>query len=394
MDMRSLGSAYGALVLGGDYQGLGIVRSLGRRGIPVGVLDDEVSISRYSRYVTFSRRVASLSNADLLCQELVELARSHGLSGWVLFPTRDETVAALSVCGKRLRRYYRVSVPDWKTVRHFWSKRDTYDLCELLEIPFPKTRYADEIDVSELEWTFPVIIKPAIKSNFLRKTRAKAWRADDLPQLKKLLKDAMKIIPPEEIMIQEFVPGNGDTQFSFCAFFKKGRTLAHLMACRQRQHPHELGRASTYVRTVEPVIPLIKEYSERFLAAIDYYGLVEVEYKFDKRNERYQLLDVNGRTWGYHTLGQRAGVDFAYLLFKDQLDEAFSSPASGVASWMRLLTDLPAAALAILRGEVSLTRYWQSMREMPEEAVFSWEDPLPGLVEITLIPYLAIKRGF
>ena len=40
----------GAVVIGGDYQGLGIVRSLGRQGVPVCVVDDEHSISRYSRY--------------------------------------------------------------------------------------------------------------------------------------------------------------------------------------------------------------------------------------------------------------------------------------------------------------------------------------------------------
>ncbi len=42
--------APGAIVVGGDYQGLGIVRSLGRRGIDVLVLDDERSIGRRSRY--------------------------------------------------------------------------------------------------------------------------------------------------------------------------------------------------------------------------------------------------------------------------------------------------------------------------------------------------------
>ena len=35
----------GAIVVGGDYQGLGIVRSLGSRGIPICVVDDEHSIS-------------------------------------------------------------------------------------------------------------------------------------------------------------------------------------------------------------------------------------------------------------------------------------------------------------------------------------------------------------
>ena len=47
----------GAIVIGGDYQGLGIVRSLGRRGVDVVVIDDERSISRHSRYAAGSYRV-------------------------------------------------------------------------------------------------------------------------------------------------------------------------------------------------------------------------------------------------------------------------------------------------------------------------------------------------
>ena len=52
----------GAVVIGGDYQGLGIVRSLGRLGVPVCVVDDELSISRYSRYCTKFVKLANLHN--------------------------------------------------------------------------------------------------------------------------------------------------------------------------------------------------------------------------------------------------------------------------------------------------------------------------------------------
>ena len=54
------GPAPGAVVVGGDYQGLGILRSLGRRGVPVCVVDDEHSISRYSKYCTHFVKVARL----------------------------------------------------------------------------------------------------------------------------------------------------------------------------------------------------------------------------------------------------------------------------------------------------------------------------------------------
>src|SRR5580704_2752542 len=80
----------GAVVIGGDYQGLGIVRSLGRKGIPICILDDEYSISRYSRYATYGIRVPDLRNENNVVETLVYLGRQLNLRGWVLFPTRDE----------------------------------------------------------------------------------------------------------------------------------------------------------------------------------------------------------------------------------------------------------------------------------------------------------------
>jgi predicted ATP-grasp superfamily ATP-dependent carboligase len=59
-----------------------------------------------------------------------------------------------------------------------------------------------------------------------------------------------------------------------------------------------------------------------------------------------------------------------------------------------MVTDLPAAMTAILAGDTSLGDYLRSLRKCRTEAVFSSDDLWPGLVEILLIPYLAVKRGF
>jgi predicted ATP-grasp superfamily ATP-dependent carboligase len=166
-----------------------------------------------------------------------------------------------------------------------------------------------------------------------------------------------------------------------------------MVARRRRQHPLEFGRASTYVETVD--VPILEEFSERFLRKINYYGLVEVEYKLDPRDSQYKLLDVNARTWGYHSLGPRAGVDFSYLLYQDQvgLPVAFCKGRPGLA-WVRTTTDIPAAMMAILAGDTSAMSYLRSLKNCNAEAVFSAGDPLPGLAEVALIPYLAIKKGF
>src|SRR5580693_6804283 len=98
----------GAVVVGGDYQGLGIVRSLGRRGIPICVVDDEHSISRFSRYASFSVQVPDLRDPDRAVETLLALGLRLDLKGWVLFPTRDELVAGFSRHRSVLSKFFRV----------------------------------------------------------------------------------------------------------------------------------------------------------------------------------------------------------------------------------------------------------------------------------------------
>jgi len=107
----------GAVVIGGDYQGLGIVRSLGRQGVPVCVVDDELSISRYSRYCTKFVKFANLHDERVAVDALLDLGKRLGLDGWVLYPTREELVAALSRHRSELSEVFRVPTPDWESVK-------------------------------------------------------------------------------------------------------------------------------------------------------------------------------------------------------------------------------------------------------------------------------------
>ena len=385
----------GAVVIGGDYQGLGIVRSLGRQGIPVCVVDDEYSISRFSRYATRFVSVPDLRNERAAVDRLIEIGKRGGLDGWILYPTREELVAALSHNREELSQVFRVPTPDWETVKWAWDKRNTYRLAQELGIPTPVTHYPENIgQLARLDSLAPPFaLKPAIKEHFVYATKAKAWRANNHSELRSLYQKAVELAGDGEIMVQELIPGGGTQQFSYCAFFRKGEAVGKMVARRRRQHPLEFGRASTYVESVD--IPILEEFSERFLRAIDYYGLVEIEYKLDPRDSQYKLLDVNARTWGYHSLGAQAGVDFSYMLYADQvgLPVPVSRGRAGV-TWVRTTTDIPAAMTAILRGDTDWKDYLRSIIDCDVEAVFSPRDPLPGLAEIALIPYLAVKRGF
>ena len=383
----------GAVVIGGDYQGLGIVRSLGRQGVPVVVLDDELSIARASRFSTRTVRAPSLRDEAATLEALDAVRRTLGLEGWVLYPTREETVAALARNRADLAGSFRVPTPAWESVRYAWDKRATYRLAQELGIPTPRCWFpSDEGDLRDVDLRGPVIIKPAIKEHFIYETHAKAWRADSEQELRRLFARARSIVGDDEVIVQELIPGNGSQQFSYCALFKDGAALAGMTVQRHRQHPSDFGRASTFVETVE--LPALHEPSIRFLQAIGYYGLVELEYKLDQGDGQYKLLDVNARTWGYHSIGQAAGVDFAHLLYQDQVGQEVAEARTrpGVR-WIRLATDIPNAVVDLKAGRLRPGEYLRSLRGVHTEAVFTMRDPLPGLYELALLPYLFFKRG-
>lgn len=388
------GTQPGAVILGGDYQGLGIVRSLGRRGIPICVIDDERSISRYSRYVTHALRVADLRHDDSVTNELLKLGQELNLHGWVLFPTRDEIVAAISRNRARLSTMFRVPTPCWETIQWVWDKRNTCEIAKKLQLPIPETwNPQSTADLAHITTPYPLAVKPAIKEHFFYTTRAKGWSASNPQELAALFQKAQSIAAADEILIQDMIPGGGVYQFGYCAFFKNGQVLGSMVSRRRRQHPHDFGRASTFVETVDR--PEIEALSATLLKGLNYYGLVEVEFKEDPRDGQFKLLDINARTWGYHTLGAAAGVDFPYMLYCDQLGKPITPVrAKSGFSWIRMLTDFPTAILDITHGRLTLSEYLHSLRAFDTEAVFSLRDPVPGIMECILLPYLIVKRGF
>jgi D-aspartate ligase len=383
----------GAVVIGGDSQGLGIARSLGRQGIPVCVVDDETSIARVSRFVRHTVKVPDLRTESALLTALAQARGRHGLDGWVLYPTRDENVAAIAANREALASDFRVPTPGLESIRHVWDKRETYRLAAQLSLPIPRCWFPQtEADLAEIDVSAPVVLKPAIKENFFYITHVKAWRADTPGELLAAFRRAAAIVGPGEIIVQEMIPGGGEEQYAYCALFRGGEALASMTVRRRRQHPSDFGRASTYVETIE--LPALAGPAARFLRAVDYYGLVELEYKHDPRDGQYKLLDVNARTWGYHTLGGSAGVDFPYLLYRDQLGQPVpSAHARPGVRWVRLATDLPNAVRDLRAGQLAPGGYLRSLLHANTEAVFSLRDPLPGLYELALLPYLAVKRG-
>jgi len=365
----------GAVVTGASYRALAVVRSLGRRGVPLRLVrSDEHMLATASRYAGPRLTWPGDGSEGVRIDYLRELADREGLRGWVLIPTHDEEAALIARHHAALAECFRLTTPPWETLRDAYDKRATHRVAAELGLSQPWTMLPrGPADLAEAETRLPVVVKPAYKASANRLTVDKAWRADDLETLHQRYEEACRLVDPAILMVQELVPGDGEAQLSYAALCEDGAVLASLTARRTRQYPMDFGRASTLVETTED--PAVERDARRLLAAMRFTGLVEVESKGGL------LLDVNPRPWGWQSLGGRAGVDFPYLLWRMASGAGVPGARAEVGvRWVRMGTDMLAAVGELRSGRLSARSYVRSLRGPLEFAVFARDDPLPAFV--------------
>jgi D-aspartate ligase len=382
----------GAVVLGGALGSLGVARSLGRRGIPVCLLTSDHLLAKFSRYVRRAPAWPTLASPSAESEYLLDLAEKYGWKGWALYPGGDPEAEMIARNHAKLAATFRLTTAPWEVLRWAYDKRLIHQRAAELGIDQPLSYNPRSLDeVRLLDCRFPMVLKPAIKRTGSTLEAAKAWRVDSRAELLARYAEACAQMDCGEILAQEVVPASGQAQCSYAGLWGEGRPLASMTARCLRQFPIDFGCA-TFVRAVEE--PEVVEISGHFLRGIGYTGLVEIEFKRDPRDGRYKLLDVNPRTWAWHSLSRRAGIDFPYLAWL-QISGAPVPPAraqAGVA-WVHAARDIIAAYLEIRRGRLSLAEYARSLRGPLEFAAFAPDDPFPGCMDLPLLARRALGRA-
>src|SRR6185312_4238682 len=94
--MRDSSPIPGVVVLGSDFKALGVIRSLGRHGIPGIVVDSKPRSAWFSRYVT--RRFSwhgSMEDPEL-ADYLLQIGRDQHLQNWMLVAAQDDAVGLVA----------------------------------------------------------------------------------------------------------------------------------------------------------------------------------------------------------------------------------------------------------------------------------------------------------
>ncbi len=380
----------GALIIGGEHGSLGVARSLGRRGIPVWFLTDDKIIAKFSRYTQRTLYWNGPEDAQA-AEHLLALAAQHGLSGWVLYPAGDREVKLVAQHHAALSDIFRLITPPWDVTRIAADKRLMYARAATLGIGHPKSYSPKNRDeAARLDGTFPMILKPSMKEGMNALTQAKAWAVADSAELVAKYDEAAALVGPENIVLQEMIPGGGATQLSYTGVWKDGVPVASMIARRTRQFPMEFG-TGTFVESVEQ--DEVEQAACVFLTSLNYSGLVEIEFKYDARDGVHKILDVNPRVWTWNALGELAGVDFAYIQWQLAMGERVA-PSRGRAgtSWVYVSKDIAAVCQEMLAGITSPAMYIRSFHFPLGFAAFASDDPLPALVDFPLAIWRFLSR--
>jgi predicted ATP-grasp superfamily ATP-dependent carboligase len=347
----------------GWVNGLAAIRSLGRAGIPVLAVDHRQSAlgfrSRYARPVVSPDPQDEEAFVSFLAGLEVDAPAP-------VFATHDEPLNAIARGAERLGDKFLYPFPPWEVLARIQTKRGQLEAARAAGVPVPRTAYPaseEEARAAGGELGYPVLVKPSSTEGFKRRFGRQAFRCDGPREVAAAFTDA----EPYEPMVQEVVPGGDEELYTLGSYLAAdGEALGLFCGRKLRQTPPGVGTC----RVGEAVwVEEVVEQGLELLRALEHKGLSQVEFKRDRRDGSFKLMEVNPRLWQWHGLASACGVDLPLIAYRDLTGER-PAPVSMNGRRRRW-------AITLLPGEAPAPQ-----RPPYVDAVFARDDLKPALVQV------------
>jgi len=297
------------LVLGdGMTHFLSVIRSLGRKRIEVhtGWCSTDCPALR-SRYVAARHDLPFPDLDGAWKPALLALLRRERFD--LVIPTNEQSMRPLQQYRDELSAAGSIYLLDDGAFDVLFDKWRSMELARSVGMFVPRSELAADLKschrlASEFGW--PVVLKPL--SSFTdddlvhRRGVVKAYNDEELEG------GARRLLAKGPVLVQECFLGTGvGIELLAC----EGKVLAEFQ--HQRVHLPPRGGASTYRKSV-PLSPDLLEASRRMVAALNYTGILMVEFLVNSDTHQWRFVETNARFWGSLPLAIAAGVDFPYYL--------------------------------------------------------------------------------
>lgn len=359
---------------------LGLARSFGRRGITPYVfacggrqLDHRVS--RYAKVV--KAPVIDIDNKEFL--EFVRSFARQFSQRPVLFPVNDISLLYTSQYKIDFSKFCYLPFSNENLIMVLLDKVRFHEFVDRVKGVYqPKTVVVKCLDdACEIAPSigFPCILKPSFNHYFNQKYAKKCLYLESMDQLKTGW-DSFQT-KGTTYLLQEIIPGRqirGWTGY----YDRSSKVLAYCSYKKVRQFPADFGVGTLFQASEDPEL---FQMGDKILSELGYHGIVDVEFKYDQRDSRWKIIEINPRTCMHNSLAAAAGADIEFVAYSDI--QNISCEGNNSCQKSVLWTETHKDFASFVTAGSGTFSDWLSSRQ--GEAVFAYfakDDPFPFLVRI------------
>jgi len=263
---------------------------------------------------------------DTFMELVLGFALSHKDETVLLIGCGDNYVQLISENKDNLPENVIVPYIDVDLMNDLIHKEKFYARCEQLGVDYPDT-FVHKKDMGytfELPFEAPFIIKPSngiLYWNCPFPTQKKVYKADTRKELDSILDDIYRAGYDDSIIIQDFIPGDDTymrvlTNYSDKHAKVKMMCLGHVLL--EEHTPHGIGNHAVIITEHNEVV---ENQFKKLLEDIEYVGFSNFDIKFDQRDGKYKVFEINTRQGRSNFYVTGAGANIAKYLIDDYTED-------------------------------------------------------------------------
>ncbi|MDE1463951.1 hypothetical protein [Spartinivicinus poritis] len=365
---------YPVVIIGGGINALGVARSLGPYALCTLVFSGINSPASHSRYVK-PHPVASTSLPSLV-DDLLTLAQSFKQQP-LLIITEEKAVYQIAKAQKILAEHFLINLPSIELVSHLQNKADFYQIARKHKAPVPDTMtISNEDDIHKAhKMQFPCVFKPLEQNAEYGKNFKKAYKVQSIDEVKQLYKRIKPIL--NDMILQQWIEGDdSDLYFSIIYYDQYSNPVSSFTGRKLRSWPVNVGGTASCINAPETA-HILEPICHKFFKAIQYKGLVGMEFKKDKISGEFIMVEPTvGRTDFQHEIATLSGINILksilYHFLKRPIPQSKNSPSPIV--WQEFISDYLSMKESGKTGFPKHAKIYQAIKR--------WNDPMPYIHQL------------
>jgi D-aspartate ligase len=363
-----------------NHHGIGIARSLGRLGVDVyGIGISRMVAGLHSRYFKqkFVRDVDTAPSEETV-DYLLDIGKRIGKRS-LLIPTTDTCTIFLADYADRLKEWYIFPNNSRELTHSLIDKKGMYFLAKKSNVPTPETCFPrSRMDVEKYvkDAMFPVMFKGIDGLAAALRSGRKMFVAKTKRELLDLY-DRYEDPSNPNFMLQDYIPGDAGSVWMCNGYFdESSECLFAATGKKIRQYPAYTGATCLGICLKNDTV---LEVTKQFLKRIGYKGIVDIGYRYDKRDGKYKVLDVNPRCGStFRLFVGNTGIDMVRAQYLDLTGQKVpeSSMVEG-RKWLVEDWDLISCYRYFRDGNLTVAQWAKSFGGVKENGWFAMDDLLP-----------------